>query len=269
LIFRVCLPAFLAICKYFSRLVKWAACKNWSFCPPAANQGGGIKRHAFVGLARTIHVYVYTVYIRYSKQRNHHTYSHIRCAYTVLANPMYLWRVSSVLFSYLQINLSSACKADLTIPWPPTLRCVLACSSDQATFTDVVAVQPAAQPEATTAVAEVSVATIWLCVCCFFPVVEVARCSARSHYSRGRGERRGNRLAVCSAVLFPVVEVARCSARSHYSRGRGERGNHLAVFFFPVVEVARCSARSHYSRGRGERRGNRLAVCSFFFLLLR
>jgi len=40
-----------------------------------------------VGLAKTIHTYVYTVYIRYFEQGNHHTYGHIRCPYTVLANP--------------------------------------------------------------------------------------------------------------------------------------------------------------------------------------
>jgi len=40
-----------------------------------------------VGWARTIYLYVYAVYIRYFKQGNHHTYSHIRCVYTVLANP--------------------------------------------------------------------------------------------------------------------------------------------------------------------------------------
>ena len=41
-------------------------------------------------VARTIHIYVYTVYIWHSKQRNHHTYGHIRCAYMVLANPIWL-----------------------------------------------------------------------------------------------------------------------------------------------------------------------------------
>ena len=33
-----------------------------------------------VGFA--IHVYEYTVYIRYFQQRDHHTYGHLRCAYT-------------------------------------------------------------------------------------------------------------------------------------------------------------------------------------------
>ena len=41
----------------------------------------------YVGWARTKYLYIYTVYIRYSKQGNHHTYGHIRCVYTVLANP--------------------------------------------------------------------------------------------------------------------------------------------------------------------------------------
>jgi len=39
-----------------------------------------------LGLARAIHLYVYTVYIQYFWQGNHHTYGHIRCVYTVLAN---------------------------------------------------------------------------------------------------------------------------------------------------------------------------------------
>jgi len=40
-----------------------------------------------LGMARTIHLYVYTVYIPWFLQINHHTYGHIRCGYTVLANP--------------------------------------------------------------------------------------------------------------------------------------------------------------------------------------
>ena len=42
-----------------------------------------------LGLAKSIHIYVYTVYVRYIRQRNHHTYGHIRCVYKVLANPIY------------------------------------------------------------------------------------------------------------------------------------------------------------------------------------
>ena len=42
-----------------------------------------------VGLARTIHLQVFTVYIRYFRQGNRHTYGHIRCVYTVPANPIY------------------------------------------------------------------------------------------------------------------------------------------------------------------------------------
>jgi hypothetical protein len=41
-----------------------------------------------LGWARTIYLYVYTVCVRYFKQENHHTYSYIRCVYTLLANPM-------------------------------------------------------------------------------------------------------------------------------------------------------------------------------------
>jgi len=32
---------------------------------------------------------MYTVYLRYCWQRNHQIYGHIRCIYTVLANPTY------------------------------------------------------------------------------------------------------------------------------------------------------------------------------------
>jgi hypothetical protein len=46
-----------------------------------------IHTRSWLGLAKTIHTYVYTVYIRYFWQGNHHTYGHIRCAYTVLSNP--------------------------------------------------------------------------------------------------------------------------------------------------------------------------------------
>ena len=46
--------------------------------------------HSHIVLARTIHVQVYTVYIRNFKQGNHHTYGHIQCRYTVLANPTYI-----------------------------------------------------------------------------------------------------------------------------------------------------------------------------------
>ena len=47
----------------------------------------GLTYGACVELARTIHTYVYTVYIRHFWQGNHHIYGHIRCVYTVLANP--------------------------------------------------------------------------------------------------------------------------------------------------------------------------------------
>jgi hypothetical protein len=40
-----------------------------------------------VQLART--VYIYTVYIQYVWQVNDQRYGHIRCVYTVLANPKY------------------------------------------------------------------------------------------------------------------------------------------------------------------------------------
>jgi len=34
--------------------------------------------------------YIYTVYVRYFWQRNHLIYGHIRCIYTVLANPTHV-----------------------------------------------------------------------------------------------------------------------------------------------------------------------------------
>jgi hypothetical protein len=45
--------------------------------------------HTVLGWARTIYLYVYTVYIRCLKQGNHHTYGHIRCVYRVLANTIH------------------------------------------------------------------------------------------------------------------------------------------------------------------------------------
>ena len=57
-----------------------------------------IHTRSWLGLAKTIHTYVYTVYIRHFWQGNYHTYGHIRCTYAVLANPScvvsrvaYLW----------------------------------------------------------------------------------------------------------------------------------------------------------------------------------
>ena len=44
--------------------------------------------HIYIGLARTIYI-LYTVNIRYFLQGNHQIYGHIRCVYTVLANPIY------------------------------------------------------------------------------------------------------------------------------------------------------------------------------------
>jgi hypothetical protein len=44
----------------------------------------------FVGLARTIYLRLRCAGIRYFRQGNHQIYGHIRCIYTVLANPDYL-----------------------------------------------------------------------------------------------------------------------------------------------------------------------------------
>jgi len=51
-----------------------------------AHASGGYMG-TYAGLARTI--YIYTVYIRYFWQGNHQIYGHIRCIYTVLANPLH------------------------------------------------------------------------------------------------------------------------------------------------------------------------------------
>ena len=42
-----------------------------------------------VRLARNIHLLVYTVHIWYFWQGNHHTYGHVRCVCTVLANSVH------------------------------------------------------------------------------------------------------------------------------------------------------------------------------------
>jgi len=54
-------------------------------------------RNSFVELARIIHLWVYTVYVQHFWQGNHHTYGHIRCVYTVLANPIRLPHASKSL----------------------------------------------------------------------------------------------------------------------------------------------------------------------------
>jgi len=46
----------------------------------------------YVGLARTIYIHIYTVYIRYFWQGDRRIYGHIRCIYTVLADPIYTHR---------------------------------------------------------------------------------------------------------------------------------------------------------------------------------
>jgi hypothetical protein len=45
--------------------------------------------HVLAIMIRVGHNYIFTVYIRYFWQRNHQMYGHIRCIYTVLANPDY------------------------------------------------------------------------------------------------------------------------------------------------------------------------------------
>jgi len=97
-----------------------------------------IMRHmsymAYVGLARTIHIYVCTVYIRCFRQRNHHTYGHIRCAYTVLANPRQMWcAMLSCQASQARgyIALLQAVRYSLSERWRSCSSCqVAACKSN-------------------------------------------------------------------------------------------------------------------------------------------
>jgi hypothetical protein len=51
-------------------------------------RGTGRVTAECLGLARTIHLKVYTVYLRCFKHENYHTYGQMRCKYTVLANAM-------------------------------------------------------------------------------------------------------------------------------------------------------------------------------------
>ena len=51
-----------------------------------------------------MHLYVYTVYIRYYRQGNHHTYGHIQCVYTVLANPRHMGSPSTCLIADGTVN---------------------------------------------------------------------------------------------------------------------------------------------------------------------
>jgi hypothetical protein len=47
----------------------------------------GRMRHLKLGVAKTMHTYVFMVYVRYFWQGNHQIYGHIQCTYTVQANP--------------------------------------------------------------------------------------------------------------------------------------------------------------------------------------
>jgi hypothetical protein len=51
--------------------------------------------HAHCCMSRVGQNHIYTVYIRYFWQGNHQIYGHIRCIYTVLANPMHVPYTSS------------------------------------------------------------------------------------------------------------------------------------------------------------------------------
>ena len=67
--------------------------------------------HTFIGI---------TVYVRYFWQGNHHTYGHIRCVYTVLANPSHmgsavLFRVWAVCFLALPTHVHPCLHVDVCV----------------------------------------------------------------------------------------------------------------------------------------------------------
>ena len=58
-------------------------------------QGRVVGAHTSCGALHLCKVgqnHIYTVYVRYIWQGNHQIYGHIRCIYTVLANPILDWR---------------------------------------------------------------------------------------------------------------------------------------------------------------------------------
>jgi len=110
-------------CQVWGQNALWIKSFNWPSmifgfsCPTTLAQRAFVEGVAspeidliLVGLARTIHTYVYTMYIRHFWQGK---YGHIRCTYTVLANPRY-WRslvpLHSGWFSLLMFGaISTAC----------------------------------------------------------------------------------------------------------------------------------------------------------------
>jgi hypothetical protein len=68
-------------------------------CTSVPSYPGACRVPQQVGLDRTMYIYrvgqnhIYTVFIRYFWQGNHQIYGHIRCIYTVLANPIYIYTV--------------------------------------------------------------------------------------------------------------------------------------------------------------------------------
>jgi hypothetical protein len=57
------------------------------------------------GCIRVGQNHIYTVYIQYFWQENHEIYGHIRCIYTVLANPGYASTACTAPLSLLRTNL--------------------------------------------------------------------------------------------------------------------------------------------------------------------
>ena len=71
--------------------------------------------------------HIYTVYIRYFWQGNHKIYGHIRCIYTVLANPR------NVTLSLCFISVFLCCFSIFLFPWSPTY-CISQCIRKRTAF---------------------------------------------------------------------------------------------------------------------------------------
>jgi len=72
-------------CGYVCMCVCVYACKSVCVCVRMC-----MNVCACMYMCRVGQNHIYTVCIRYFWQGNHHIYGHIRCIYTVLANPIYV-----------------------------------------------------------------------------------------------------------------------------------------------------------------------------------
>jgi len=85
-------------------LAGWA---DFMQCMTKLQKGNSDRVHAYPictlkGLDKITHTYVYTVYIQYFWHEIYHTSGHIRCTYTILANPNNL-NPNPVTFSNLKL----------------------------------------------------------------------------------------------------------------------------------------------------------------------